>query len=119
MTDIYMWRGHYADGTIIDEYDESGNARGFASVDVLRLVAFELVAIQPGLQSLHIVVTQECRPIFFRRRAITLDMDTGTQVHSAITVLGFQKTLEGRNFKSFMAVFPDGSIMLTDDPNSF
>ena len=132
--DAWHWRAHYddvADPTheTLDEYDPgTGVARGFASIDLTRLVQFELVPQRHGLGRHVLVVSPQdtMRPIFFRRRAITVTMVSGALVTApdmqlpgaAITVLGWQRTIgngsRAKNVKSFTFLLEDGGIVVSD-----
>lgn len=117
MSDLWHWRGYYRDGETIDEYDEAGRSRGFAAVDQSRLVAFQLIPQQSGLPTPHVVITDDCRPVFFRRRTHTASLTTGeeTQPVETIHVIGWQRTVRGVNVQSLMALYSDGSVALVDD----
>lgn len=117
MAEDFLWAAHYSDGSVLSE----APGLGFASIDLTRLVALELLPQRAGLPNPHVAVGPGARPIFFRRRAVEKDLNTGEewQHAPAITVLGWQATVGGRNVKSLCAFFHDGSIKITDDEGSF
>lgn len=116
MTDAFLWRAIYGDGTVLNEYDEAGQSHGWAEVDQSRLVAFELVPQREGLPMPHIAVSASMRPIFFRRRQRHINLGSGERTQGAtVTVLGFQKTIRNVNVKCLTAYFDDGSVLVTDD----
>jgi hypothetical protein len=126
--DVWHWRIHYTDGTILDEYDQDApDGRGFASVDLPRVRAVELIPQREGLRNhaVKIEADKGMRPIFFRRRLMPVDLSgefpTGVVVAS-LTVLGYQKTLEGLNgplnSSHYTFFFEDGSVLVTDDHNA-
>lgn len=122
MSDTWHWRAWYSDGTFLDEYDEAGQSRGFAQVDQSRCVAFELRAQHCGVQDIVLAIPSDARPIFFRRRNIigTTSEEGFHETHrTANTVLGFQKTIGGRNVKSLTVFMHDGSVLITDDSEGF
>src|SRR5688572_8846759 len=99
MSDLWTWVAHYSDGTTFAEY-EDGVSHGFAEVDQSRLVAFQLVPNYPNLPTPHVVVTDQCRVVFFRRRIHTLtsgymadDPDASIRAPDTIHVLGWQQTV--------------------------
>lgn len=114
--ELYSFRAHYLDGDYLDETDEIG----FSAIDLDRLVSLELIPNEPLFASACVQLTDEKRPIFFRRRKVLIDYETEAEVgRETITVLGYQETLSSGNKKSLMVFFDDGSLMLTDDSESF
>ncbi len=117
MQDSYSWVALYSNGETLGEHD--GGGQPFAAVDLSRLAAVVLVPNRPGFPQIHVRIGPGMRPIFFRRRSIALDPNSGESSHlPSVTVIGWQKTVAGRNVKSFTWIFDeDGSIALTDqDP---
>lgn len=126
MQDAFVWRAHYNDGTHLDEMkdDGSGQTHGFAAVNQPRLVAFELIPLAPGLPAPTVSVPPEdpdFRVIFFRRREITISLASGEETAPRGTkhVLGFQRTVRGKNVKFLTVYFGDGSVLVTDDDEAF
>jgi hypothetical protein len=116
MTEPYLFRAYYNDGEILDE----APGVGFGHIDQPRLVALELVPQWAGLPQPHLAVSEGLRPIFFRRRKINVSSATGEQERlPVITVLGWQRTVNGTNVKSLVAFFEDGSALITDDDGAF
>lgn len=113
--DLWTWRAHYRDGSTLDEFDADGRDHGFADVDQSRLAAFELLPAADGLQRAVLLVTGDLRPIFFRRRTVTVSQSGESEEPVSIHVLGWQRTVAGQNVKSFTAYYPDGSVLVTDD----
>jgi hypothetical protein len=113
----WNWRAHYNDGTKLDEW-ENNTEHGWKDVDLDRLVAFELI---PDYDCLHLPrptlsITPTMRPIFFRRNRVEIDPNGGNEVgRIVVPCLGWQKTIEGVNVKSFTFYFEDGSVVVTDD----
>ena len=123
--EVYMWRVHYTDGEMYPEVTETGEDRGFASVDLSRVAAVEIIPLFSHLKSalVKIDAASDMRPIFFRRRFIGLNYEDGSETNRAtVTCLGWQKTLdiggEKRNVANYTFFFEDGSILITDDHNA-
>lgn len=121
-TDTWLWKAWYSDDTYLDEYDETGQSRSFASIDQSRCVAIELCSQQIGVQDIVLAIPVDARPIFFRRRSHVGSVDADgfhetTRLTS--TVVGFQKTINGRNVKALTVFMHDGSVFITDDSESF
>jgi hypothetical protein len=114
--DVFYWVAHYRDGSKFKEFNGTGPKHGFAEIDLSRCVALQLIPQRPHLPTPHVVVEEGVRPIFFRRRSQEMDLKTGEIIrYKTVTVLGFQRTIEGRNAKSFMAFYDDGSVTITHD----
>lgn len=113
MQDVFTWTAVYNDGTELTEFDENGEARGFALIDQSRLRAFVLSC---GDFRCVLAVTQYSRPIFFRRRIF----DIRTETHEGSrTVIGWQTTVNDTNIKSFVVFMEDGTLLVTDDESLF
>lgn len=123
--EAFMWRAHYTDGTMWAEVDSLGNDYGFATIDLTRLRALEILPMRPGLvgAAVSIRVDDGMRPIFFRRRAVLTTPEGVETGRMTATCLGWQKTLEvegeKRNTASYTFFLEDGSVLLTDDPDIF
>lgn len=116
MPDSHHWIAHYSDGSEHSEIDETGASRGFASVEMDRVVALEWMPESDSHAGSFVRVPSDARPILFRRRRIDVNAETGEQSkHDAIHVLGWQQTIDGRNVKVFVALYADGSVLVTDD----
>lgn len=109
--DDYRWIAHYDDDTWLNEEDH-----GFADIDLSRIIAFELAPNRDGFAPIAVDIDQSVgmRPIFFRRRYLTVATDNEQTLNGSVTFVGWQKTVAGRNVKSFVAILPDGSLLLAD-----
>lgn len=129
--DAWHWRAHYDSlepgHEVLDEYDPAtGKGRGFAAIDQTRLAQFELVSQRADLPSHALTLLQGSRPIFFRRRVARLDATRlfdmeGVQLnpgYPTITVLGWQRTVKGKNVKALVFFLEDGSCICADDPDA-
>jgi hypothetical protein len=119
--DVYEWKAVYADGSELDEYGTDGEQHGWKDIDVANLAAFILVPQRDHLGTHVLKVTGDARPIFFRRRSRELNGTTFEQEGdtTTITVLGMQSTVRGVNVQSFTALYADGSVLVTNDPQGF
>jgi hypothetical protein len=113
----FTWSAVYRDGSVLPERDPDGTEHGWAEIDQDRLDLFALMPQRPGLPSPVLKLSPAVRPIFFRRRVVTLDPDGGPEQTRTITVLGFATTVEQRAVKAFVAVYPDGSVLISDQDN--
>lgn len=118
----YIWQAAYEDGTTLSEIDrlESGEVvkHGFAEVDLARCRAFVLHSIVPECRDISVKIDPASgqRPIFFRRYQTELDFETGeTRRLEPIHCLGWQRTVHGTNVSHYTFIFPDGSLLLSDD----
>jgi hypothetical protein len=111
--DVFTWHVEYRDGTILREYDETDSpGRGFAEVDQAQVqtVALSLPTLPP--QSVHHVsVPDGATPIFFRRRKIELNPNTGEQTQMTIHCIGWKNDDRG----IYLFACDDGSTLLTTD----
>lgn len=106
MDDVYTWIAHYRDGGMLAEIDD----QPWASVDQSRLVAIEIVPCAEGFAPIGVQVG-DCVGVFFRRRSIEIDMTTGEQTASTITVIGRDDGLT----KNLLYIYPDGSISMVEE----
>lgn len=123
MQHVWTWAVVYEDGTERFE-DELG---GFGAVDIDRVRTLVVMA-REGDAHYAVHITDGMRPIFFRRvRKLQINdanepipaqyvRADGTVVESYVhaTVLGWQKTVNGRNVKSLTWLMFDGSVAITD-----
>lgn len=108
----WTWLVLYTDDTELSE-EQAG---GFAAVDVPRVKT--LVVYDRNTPELHYAVSirEGMRPIFFRRKRQVIPMDGSPSNDPVLfaTVLGWQKTVNGRNAKSLIWLMHDGSVAITD-----
>jgi hypothetical protein len=116
--DLWEWLVEYRDGTLIYEYDENGEARGFSSVNLSQVASIVLVPRYDGLphHGLKIDTSNGKRPIFFRRRkrevsAAFEDLGEIGTIH----VIGWQDTSKGKNTASYTFIMPNGNVLVSDD----
>lgn len=116
--DLYTWRVTYDDTTVFNEIDETGAEHGFAEVDLTRVHTVAWLPDHSGLQPIVVQIDPATgqRPILFRRRVLSINPGSGEELdRSCVHVLGWQRTINGRNVASYTFILPDGSILLSDD----
>lgn len=119
MAEDWHWRAHYNDGQVLDEHADDGTVSGFADIDQSRLVALELLPQRDGLPTPHVRITDGLIPTFFRRRSIVINAETEEQEPGrTIAVLGWKKNVGGRKVLALTFWFPDGSCLISDDPDA-
>lgn len=109
----WAWLVLYSDDTELTE-EQAG---GFAAVDIPRVKT--LVVYDRNTPALHyaVPIREGMRPIFFRRKRQVIPMGGSSPANEPVTfatVLGWQKTLNGRNVKSLIWLMHDGSVAITD-----
>lgn len=110
--DAYHWRAIYRDGDYLDEYDAAcPQGRGFAQVEQARLAAVHLLPQQPGLVAHALSSQHGAEIVFFRRRLLRWRPDTGVEARHTLHVLGLRQGPHA----SYVLIYPDGSLLLTDD----
>ena len=117
--DPWLWRAIYADGSHLDEYDDDApDGRGWQSAEAYgvtratRLAQVLLIPQRDGL-STHVVTRTTDAPIrFFRRRRLTVSMETGETVGEADPITAIE--LSG----VYTFLFTDGSVVVSDDLNA-
>lgn len=117
-SDAWTWRAIYPDGSFLDEYDEQGGHHGFAEVDLEHISIFVLLPTREGLPTHHVLIDAASgqRPIFFRRRTLSVNpLTEAVEGSQTIHVLGWQRTIQGQNIASYSFIYEDGSVLLSDD----
>jgi hypothetical protein len=116
--DVWTWVAEYADGTTIFEMDDAGyDVHGLKDVDLSRVVRFTLIPLREGLPTPTVQLDQASgqRLIFTRRRRIEVNPASEEVVDRSTThLLGWQRTVEGRNVKGVTYWFEDGSCLVSD-----
>lgn len=119
----WTWVVFYNDGTELSE-DQAG---GFGAVDIPRVATLAVFDRDEPTVNYAVPIREGMRPIFFRRkRQIVINDPTAvpveylnennevTQMITFAVVLGWQKTVNGRNVKSLIWLMHDGSVAVTD-----
>lgn len=117
--DPWHWLVIHRDDWQVPEFDEeTGQHHDFAVAISEAPVQYVLLIPQrPGLQTHILHVSPDMRPIVFRSRQAVGVLDPNGYIpeHVRITGFGWQKTIQGENVQSLVALYDDGSLALTDD----
>lgn len=89
--DLWRWEAHYQDGSLLAQIDEEGREHGWAEVDQRWLEAVALLPQHPTLPAHVLKLQPGQKAIYFQRKGMLSDPDTGLQVQTpAVTVLGWE-----------------------------
>lgn len=119
----WTWTVLYQDGTELTE-EQAG---GFGNVEIERVRVLVVSDRNDPKTQFAVHISEGMRPIFFRRkRQLTINDPSAVPIEyfmadgelcttiTFATVLGWQKTLNGRNVKSLTWLMHDGSVAITD-----
>lgn len=107
---LYYWKVIYDNGETLQEI-EDGKTHSFKEVDLDKLVRLGWVSDNPNLPSYFVNLESFQRPILYRRRGIHA-LKKNAKPFTIGYLLGWQSTINGRNYKSIMFIRPDGEITL-------
>ena len=117
--DPWHWRAVYADGSHLDEYDDDApDGRGWQSAQAYgdaretRITQILLIPQRDGLSTHVVTLTTDAPMRLFRRRRLTVSMETGETVGEADPVTA----IEFGGVYTFL--FADGSVVVSDDLNA-
>ena len=115
-TDAWTWVVRYRDGSTLLECPGNGVHHAFADIDQEQALTMVLVPKRQGLAQIGVhMSTPTMRPIFFRRRYLTLNTSGGSETgRQTIHCLGW----EDNATESFTFAFEDGGVLLTADRNA-
>ena len=103
----------------LNEVREDGTLRHFDDIDQDRITALVLQPKEDHLHQYGVLLGDDKRLIFFRRRCRILDLSTGEQYDGpTYHVIGYQRTVDGHNIKHFQYIAEDGTSFISDDPNA-
>jgi hypothetical protein len=114
------WLVTYRDGSYLWEYEEGKWSHAFADIESQDVVRFRLIPFRAGLPVHCVALNPDAgeRLIFFRRYATDQspvnDQVTGQRQY---TVVGWQRTVQGENVKTFAFFLEDGRCFLTSNEN--
>ena len=119
LDDSWHWLVIHRDDWQVPEFcEESGQHHNFAvAITEAPVQAIALIPQRADLQPVVLLVPADARPIVFRSRNTFLIFDPDGPVNDPprITGIGWQKTIDGRNEQTLLALYDDGSMVLTDD----
>jgi hypothetical protein len=105
----------YDDGSHLAQFDDrDGTFHRFAEIDRARLAHFRLVHRDGPLRGFDIPIRPGMRPIH-AYRVLTLNAGTPEEVRIRTYLFGYQETLNGRNVKAVLQVWPEGRVVLMND----
>lgn len=124
------WTARYTDGTCLRQF-EHGEEKLFRDIDQSKLASFEVQepvgnmtyvvsvdllkgTINLGNTPLFFAQSQKglyYRLIYFRRVRVTIGSGSSGQDKSVREHLGFQVTVDGRNFKWFVEIRDNGFVI--------
>lgn len=110
----FFWRAVYYDGSTADQYDVKGERviRGYEDIDRQRLQAFEIREKDTQNLVYRVWLGGDKRLIW--RERVYIQRVGGNQYELRIHLVGWQRTVEGRNVQAIAFIFPDGHIELID-----
>lgn len=106
----YDWVAVYEDGSTLEQYNEDGSENRYADIQRKRVTEFHLRSRTQNRTLLAVEITAEDRLIYRRRNSMN---GVSGEKNWTIFMVGWQKTLGGRNVQSINWIFPDGSIINT------
>lgn len=120
MSDPWLWRAVYADGSTLDEYDDDApDGRGWAQAQAYgtarrtRIAQVLLVPQRDGLSTHVVTLTgDDATARVFRRRMLTVNAETGATVGTAEPITAIE--LRG----VYIFLFADGSMVASNDLNA-
>jgi hypothetical protein len=112
---LYTWTAQYEDGTSLSEH-ENDVEHGTGDIDWERVRAVHLLPLKDGLP-IHVVEIHppDERLIALARRVIAINGSGDAQDKFTIWVVGWQRTDAGKNHKSILFVYPDGSVRMSSE----
>lgn len=125
----YMWEAVYDNGESsllewVRAEDGTVKKYWFHDIDTARTTAFILHDLIEPNKTVVVKLSPEQRLIFFRRYKQELNLNGGgTIYHEPIHVIGYQQTVThedfSKNVSTYLAIYPDGSFLLSDDHTQF
>ena len=133
--DPWRWRAEYADGSVLDEYDEDApDGRGWAQVERLAevrgtaLARVLLIPQRPHLSTHVALPLRGARIVVSRRRPVTVSAVSGEEVgrRDPITIIHIIHVLYGADGAdgdaseraAYTFLFADGSVVVSDELNA-
>jgi len=110
----FFWRAIYYDYTAIDQYDAGGEriVHGYEDIDRQRLQAFDIR--EKGTERLiHRVWLGGDKRLIWRER-VYIKVIGNVQHETRIHLVGWQRTIAGKNVQSITFVFSDGHTETID-----
>lgn len=106
----YYWKAEYENGSVLKQYDSNGEERNFNEIDQDRLDTFSWISDDNVLPTYTIDLKDWQRLIAFRRHVLRRGND-----RVMVYALGWQATINGRNYKTINYILPDGSVIMGEE----
>lgn len=104
----YNWRAIYKDGTSLPQYNVDGSENKYADIDRTKICAFEFY--KDGKLILVLDIAPGARLIYRKR----VEQSSGGESLN-VYLIGWQKTVEGRNVQSIACVPEYNDVILFVD----
>lgn len=104
--DKFKWYAYYDDGTILKQIESDGSKNAYGDINRDKLSHFALVDKDTD-GHVFIMAFNPGQKLIWRRRT---DIVSGRVVH----VIGKKQTVDGKRYDGIVAVFPDGTIEVSD-----
>lgn len=111
--DTYTWQVQYTDGTLTNEYDEARpDGREWSAREEKSVQSIILLPVEQATEVHSIPIPEDATPIFFRRRSIAFNPNTGEQQsRPTVHCIGWKRNTEA----VYLFVFDSGQTLLTND----
>jgi len=108
----WFWVAHYGPGEHLAQFDaRDGTFHRFGEIDRERLTTFALAHRDDAARRFEVPMKPWMRPIHAYRNVV-LNANTLREVRIRTYLFGYQETVEGRNVKHLVQVWPDGRTVL-------
>ena len=109
---MYTWIALYNDGSTFGEHGDIEHSTG--QIDKAVVSEIHLVPLVEGLP-VHVIEIHppDERLIAFARRSVVVNEGGSTLGSNTVWVMGWQRTDGGRNHKTFMLIYPNGSVRVS------
>jgi len=109
----YFWVADYGNGEYLPQF-EGDKENLFGDIDQKRLKRFWLIPVREGLQMFCLHLQPWQRLIFVRRNYVRSD-----GAKRMVYLLGWQATINGKNYKSIQFIQPDANKVDVSDNFDF
>jgi hypothetical protein len=103
----FNWRAIYNDNTFLNQYRKDGTANGYGNIDRTKLKSFEMYNTKDNKSILKLDLEPGQRLI--ARRRTWQDLNTN-EIIGYVWLIGWQKTINGKNKQTVYHILPDGKI---------
>lgn len=111
--DEWTWIAVYGEGRGLSQYDTVDlRFHKFAEIDLGALKVFAVQHMTDPTRRFEIHMKPGMRPIFFYRTFIEKVVGSNEEVRTRLVCFGYQETVNGRNVKSIVQLWPNGAVAL-------